>query len=171
MPLSCNSNRDLTAIVEIARLQKPVSQFRILPGVPSDQHKYKPVQDTCNPSIPAPSGPVQLRTLSGWLIVIRRHGQPHRPRPHPHTTSPGLGGTRHLSRMGQPHQRGRPLATWERTIGTDVWIACDDTIQDGRWVRSPAAIYFSEPPRDGIDPAAARRMAAQLLNAADLLDG
>ena len=32
MPLSCNSNRDLTAIVEIARLQKPVSQVRILPG-------------------------------------------------------------------------------------------------------------------------------------------
>jgi hypothetical protein len=32
MPLSCTSNRDLTAIVEIARLLKPVSQARILPG-------------------------------------------------------------------------------------------------------------------------------------------
>ena len=32
MPVSHNSNRDLTAIVEIARLLKPVSQVRILPG-------------------------------------------------------------------------------------------------------------------------------------------
>jgi hypothetical protein len=32
MPFSCNINRDLTAIVEIGRLLKPVSQVRILPG-------------------------------------------------------------------------------------------------------------------------------------------
>jgi len=41
-------NRDLTAIVEIARLQKPVSQVRILPGAPSDQRRCKPAQDLHN---------------------------------------------------------------------------------------------------------------------------
>jgi hypothetical protein len=32
MPLSCNSKRDLTGIVEIRRLQDPVLQIRILLG-------------------------------------------------------------------------------------------------------------------------------------------
>jgi hypothetical protein len=61
-------------------------------------------------------------------------------------------------------------AAWTRDIGPDVWIACQDTIENGHWVRSPAAIEYSEPPRDGLNPAAARRLAAQLLNAADLVD-
>jgi hypothetical protein len=52
---------------------------------------------------------------------------------------------------------GGPLAAWTRDIGPDVWIACQDTIENGRWVRSPAAIEYSEPPRHGLDAAAARR--------------
>lgn len=64
---------------------------------------------------------------------------------------------------------GGPIASWTRDVGT-VWIAAEDTVQDGRWVRSPAAVYFCEAPRDGITPAQARMLAAQLLNAADLLD-
>jgi hypothetical protein len=32
MPFSCNSNRDITAIVETARLLKPVSRVQILRG-------------------------------------------------------------------------------------------------------------------------------------------
>ena len=34
MSFSCNINRHVTAIVEIGRLLKPVSQVRILPGAP-----------------------------------------------------------------------------------------------------------------------------------------
>ena len=67
---------------------------------------------------------------------------------------------------------GAPLAGWTRDVGANVWIACDDTIEDGRWVRSRSAIHYSEEPGlgDGIDAAAARRLAAELLNAADILD-
>jgi hypothetical protein len=67
---------------------------------------------------------------------------------------------------------GGPLAGWTRDIGNGVWIACDDTIENGRWVRSPAAIHYSEEPGrgEGINPAAARQLAAELLNAADILD-
>ncbi len=64
---------------------------------------------------------------------------------------------------------GGPIASWCRDFGP-VWSACDDTIENGRWVRSPAAIYYNDPPRDGITPGDARRLAADLLNAADLLD-
>ncbi len=61
---------------------------------------------------------------------------------------------------------GGPLAGGTRDVGTDVWIACDDTIEDGHWARSPAAIHYSEEPGQGqgIDAAAARRLAAELLN-------
>jgi hypothetical protein len=65
---------------------------------------------------------------------------------------------------------GAGVLSWTHDIGA-VWIACDDTIVDGEWVRSPAAIGFGEPPAHGLDPGAARRLAADLLNAADLLDG
>ncbi len=65
---------------------------------------------------------------------------------------------------------GGPLASWTRDIGDQVWIACDDTVEDGRWVRSRSAICFCEAPREGVDPAQARRLAAELLNAADILD-
>jgi len=51
-----------------------------------------------------------------------------------------------------------------------VWIEADDTIQDGEWVRSTAAIGYSEAPAEGLDAASTRQLAAQLLNAADLLD-
>ncbi len=56
---------------------------------------------------------------------------------------------------------GGPLASWTRDVGTDVWIAAEDTIEDGRWVRSRSAIHFCETPRDGLDPTQARRLAAQ----------
>lgn len=68
-------------------------------------------------------------------------------------------------------RQSRPPAQAAGDIGDQVWIAAEDTIAAGRWVRSTAAISFCEPPRDGLDPAQARRLAAQLLNAADLLDG
>ena len=38
-------------------------------------------------------------------------------------------------------------------------------------MRSPAAIVFCEPPRGGLDAGGARRLAGELLNAADELDG
>ncbi len=36
---------------------------------------------------------------------------------------------------------GGPLASWTGNMGADVWLACDDTIQGGRWVRSRSAVY------------------------------
>jgi len=57
---------------------------------------------------------------------------------------------------------------WTRDIG-EAWITCEDRIEDGRWVRDPATIRLYAP--DELDAATARRLAADLLNAADLLDG
>jgi hypothetical protein len=65
---------------------------------------------------------------------------------------------------------GGPLASWCRDFGDGVWIGCDDTIQDGRWVRGPATIYLAELFPEGMDAAGARRLGAQLLNAADTVD-
>jgi hypothetical protein len=65
---------------------------------------------------------------------------------------------------------GATVLAWTRDIG-GVWIAAEDTIEDGRWVRSPAGICFSESPPGGLDASGARRLAAELLNGADLLDG
>ena len=61
------------------------------------------------------------------------------------------------------------ICTWCRDFG-DVWVACDDHIVDGRVLRSPPRIQYFEPPRDGIDAATARKLAADLLNAADELE-
>lgn len=46
----------------------------------------------------------------------------------------------------------------------------DDRVVDGRVLRTQPAIHYTEPPVLGIGPAAARRLAAELLNAADTLD-
>lgn len=64
---------------------------------------------------------------------------------------------------------GAGLLTWTRDVG-EVWIACEDTVEDGEWVRSPARIRFFEPPSEGLDSTQARRWAADLLSAAELLD-
>jgi hypothetical protein len=63
---------------------------------------------------------------------------------------------------------GSSILSWSRDVGS-VWIGCYDRIEDGEWVRSPALIY-GELPADGLDAAGARRLAAELLAAADLLD-
>ncbi len=55
-------------------------------------------------------------------------------------------------------------------VAADVWIAADDRVVDGRVLRTQPAIHYTEPPVLGIGPAAARRLAAELLNAADTLD-
>ena len=65
---------------------------------------------------------------------------------------------------------GASVLGWTRDIGDQVWIDAEDTIQEGQWVRSPATIGYCEPPRDGLDAAGARRLAAELLAAADVLD-
>ena len=63
------------------------------------------------------------------------------------------------------------FASWCRDFD-DVWVSCDDHVENGRILRSAPAIHYSEEPGlgHGIDPAAARRLAAELLNAADILD-
>jgi hypothetical protein len=65
---------------------------------------------------------------------------------------------------------GTTVLAWTRDIGDQVWIAAEDTIAEGQWLRSPAVVGFCEPPRDGLDAAGARQLAAELLNAADELD-
>ena len=67
---------------------------------------------------------------------------------------------------------GGLIASWCRDIG-NVWMAAPTTAsRNGRVLRSAPAIHYSEEPGQGqgIDPAAARRLAAQLLDAADILD-
>jgi hypothetical protein len=65
---------------------------------------------------------------------------------------------------------GAGILDWVRDIG-QVWICCSDSIdENGEWVRTPARIGFCEP-RDGLDAAGARRLAGDLLAAADILDG
>jgi hypothetical protein len=55
-------------------------------------------------------------------------------------------------------------------VAADVWIECEDHIEDGRILRTAPRIGYTEPSRRGLDATAARRLAAELLNAADILD-
>jgi hypothetical protein len=65
---------------------------------------------------------------------------------------------------------GQPIACFARDIGA-VTIAQHHTLSDdGRWAACPPVIRVFEP-NDGLDAAGARRLAAELLDAADLLDG
>ena len=64
---------------------------------------------------------------------------------------------------------GGNVCTWCRDFG-DVWVSCEDRIVGGRILRTPPRILYFEPPRNGIDAAIARKVAADLLNAADELD-
>lgn len=65
---------------------------------------------------------------------------------------------------------GATLCSWTRDIGAHVWISAEDRTQDGRWLRSAPTIGYTEPSRHGLDATGARRLAAELLNAADILD-
>ncbi|WP_142361431.1 hypothetical protein [Mycobacterium ostraviense] len=65
---------------------------------------------------------------------------------------------------------GGPVCHWERYFGDDVWIAAEDRIVDGRVLRTEATIQYSEPPECGVSPEQARRLAAALVEAADVLD-
>lgn len=65
---------------------------------------------------------------------------------------------------------GASILSWVRDTGDTVWIACEDTIEDGQWVRSTPGIQFCEAPAAGLDAVGARRLAAELLAAADLID-
>ena len=59
---------------------------------------------------------------------------------------------------------------WERCVGRRVWIAAEDHTLDGNMFRTPPRIFVGEYP-DGLGVVEARELAAELLNAADLLDG
>ncbi len=70
---------------------------------------------------------------------------------------------------------GGTVALWTRYFGpdeltADVWIECEDTVEGGRVLRTGPRIGYTEPSRHGLDAAGARRLAAELLNAADVLD-
>ena len=70
---------------------------------------------------------------------------------------------------------GGGACLWARYFGpdemsADVWIECQDSVAFGRLLRTRPRIGYTEPSRDGVDAAGARRLAAELLNAADVLD-
>ena len=70
---------------------------------------------------------------------------------------------------------GGDVCLWCRYFGpdemtSDVWIEAQDTIAFGRLLRTRPRIGYTEPSRHGVDAAGARRLAAELLNAADVLD-
>ena len=46
---------------------------------------------------------------------------------------------------------GGTVLSWTRDIGDSVWVSCEDTVVDGERVRSPAAIGYTEPPRDRVN--------------------
>jgi hypothetical protein len=69
---------------------------------------------------------------------------------------------------------GGVISYWSRSFAaedcaTDVWIHAEDQVIDGRVMRTAPRIMYWEPPGDGMTAAQARQLAAQLLNAADVL--
>jgi hypothetical protein len=72
------------------------------------------------------------------------------------------------------HLGGGIIASWSRDFraadsAADVWIEADDRVIAGRVARTAPRIMYWEPPADGMTAAQARQLAAQLLNAADVL--
>jgi len=70
---------------------------------------------------------------------------------------------------------GGTVGFWARyfppdEMTADVWIEAEDRTVDGRVLRTGPRIGYTEPSRHGLDAAGARRLAAELLNAADTLD-
>ena len=70
---------------------------------------------------------------------------------------------------------GGAVCTWSRNFpgddpGADVSIQCEDRIVDGRVLRTEARIMLFEPSHEGLTPEQVRRLAAELLNAADELE-
>lgn len=64
---------------------------------------------------------------------------------------------------------GGQVCLWNRDVGPNVWIECEDTVSAGRVIRTPPAIYVAEQ-SSGFTAVAARQLAAALLDAADLID-
>jgi hypothetical protein len=75
----------------------------------------------------------------------------------------------------------QPILFWHRPVGCalvewylgpwQVWVACEDHCVGGQMIRTDPRVFYSEAPRGGMDTATARRFAAALLEAADVLDG
>lgn len=75
----------------------------------------------------------------------------------------------------------QPILFWHRPVGCtvvdwcigpwQVWVACEDHCVGGQMIRTDSRVFYSEAPRGGMDTATARRFAAALLEAADVLDG
>ena len=69
---------------------------------------------------------------------------------------------------------GGTVATWSRSFppddpGADVWIQCEDSIIDGRVVRTAPRIHLFESPRDGLTQTQAVELARALMAAADVI--
>jgi hypothetical protein len=118
----------------------PGQQVRILSGARSDQRKRKPVQDTCNPGTAAATSPAP-----------------------PDWCEPGAAGDR------QELTAGGTVCMWERVISHDVWVGCEDHTIDGHVFRTPARVHIGEQPH-ALSGEDVRRLAADLLAAADLID-
>jgi len=62
---------------------------------------------------------------------------------------------------------GGGTLSWERIISAAVWAAREDRIEDGRMLPGETTIHVDH--QNALDPAAARRLAAELLAAAELV--
>jgi hypothetical protein len=65
---------------------------------------------------------------------------------------------------------GHMVAVWLRVFGPYVWVECEDRTVNRRVLRTLPAIHYAEETGAGIDAVGARRLAAELLNAADIID-
>ena len=63
------------------------------------------------------------------------------------------------------------IVSWERIMSEAVWVSREDAVEDGRVVPGVTRIHVEiREGIEGIDPASARRLAAELLAAADLAE-
>ena len=65
-------------------------------------------------------------------------------------------------------ESGGGIYAWVRIVSAAVWIAREDRIDDGRMLPGKATIHVDH--QDPLDTVAARRLAAELLAAAELAD-
>jgi hypothetical protein len=61
---------------------------------------------------------------------------------------------------------GGGIYSWERIVSAAVWIAREDRIEDGRMLPGEATIHVDH--QDALDAVGARRLAAELVAAAEL---
>lgn len=152
---------------------------------PDNQHPVESTGITEGAGIPGPdldklitaTIPVDSRPYSNCDLLNRAAAHPPRPdlmdigpaTPPPAWCLPGREPV--WGNLAAEHGGGQ-ICMWDRNLdGPDLWISCEDTVLDGRVLRSPPRIFGTEEPEDGWTAEQARELAANLIAAADLIDG